>query len=810
MLNYFFKISFFLLLPVVLLAQASNFVTGVSLTDAREGSDLTIRADLTNISEISDITIAYRVFGTTEFIKKEMDLSGGSASINLGADEIRLPSLEYYFIIKMRSGGEETYPVDAVMQSYLNVQVQPKSAKDSEVLLLNPEPGTPMTTDEALVTISLLKANDEVDKGKTRIFVNGADLSDQLFIAEDLIILAGDKLVSNLKTGGLNSVRVELYKKDGAAYHAYSAGFEVKEKSGNRIQGTPFEYFLNVRGETRNENVREVNNWYNNISLDGKATYGAFDADLQVYATSEEKGYLQPYNRYKLGIYNEYFRVIGGDYTPGYQSLIMNGKRVRGITSSLHVGFFNVQASYGEINRGIDGAIVEILPPNTSLLGADIQRLPDGRIARVNQGTFKRDVLAVNPYFTAGETFKLGFTYLHSKDDLASAQFTRQPQENVVAGADFALNLDDNRIQLYAQGAFSVINKDITTGNIPDSTIDKVFGPGGAFSGNSGQIKDIKDIISRFITFNQFLSPLKPEELSSLAYEVSLSLNYFNNYFKGSYISRGFDYISFGNNYLRTDVSGFNLFDRFSLLDNRMFLSLGYERLEDNRNKTKFATTAFTNFNASVSYYPAFNLPGIILSYSRNENNNGILSTDPDPIRRTYGIDDYTNRFGLQVTYRFFAGYNHNLSANASISNRKDNTVFQFDANNTMFGLNYSTEWSKYLQSFLNLNMSNNEIVQGPGRPTVNFNITSLVAGAKYYLMQNKLVLNGSVSPTFGDSKRTAIDVSALYYVLQNFSLQLQVRYILNSGDIFDPVRRVTIPIANDSIIGLTTRYELR
>jgi len=810
MLNYFFKISVFLLLPVALFAQASNFVTGVSVTDAREGSDLTIKVELTNINEISDITIAYRVFGTTEFIKKEMELSGGSARMNIGANEIRLPSLEYYFIIRTRNNGEETYPVDAVMQSFLNVQVQPKSVKDDEILVLNPEPGTPMTSDEALITISLLKATDDVDKGKTKIFVNGIDLSGQLFIAEDLIILAGDMLASNLKTGTVNSLRVELYKKDGSTYHAYAAGFDVKEKSGGRIPGTPFEYFLNVRGETRNESVRDINNWYNNISLDGKATYGAFDADLQVYATSEEKGYLQPYNRYKFGLYNEYFRVIGGDYTPGYQTLIMNGKRVRGITGSLHAGFFNVQASYGEISRGIDGQIVEILPPNSSLLGSDKIKLSDGSIARVNQGTFTRDVLAVNPYFTAGETFKLGFTYLHSKDDLATAQYTRQPQENVVAGADLALNFDDNKIQLYAQGAFSIINKDITSGNLADSTIDKVFGPGGAFSGNAGQIKDIKDIISRFITFNQFLSPLKPEELSSLAYEVSLSLNYFNNYFKGSYISRGFDYISFGNNYLRTDVSGFNLFDRVSLLENKMFLSLGYEMLEDNRNKTKFSTTKFTNFNASVSYYPAFDLPGVILSYTRNENNNGILRNDPDLLKRTYGIDDYTNRFGIQVTYRFFAAYNHNLSANASLSNRKDNTIFQFDANNTMFGLNYSTEWSKSLQSFLNFNLSNNEIVQGPGMPTINFNITSLVAGAKYFMMQNKLVLNGSVSPTFGDVSRTAIDVSALYYVLQNFSLQLQVRYILNSGDFIDPVKNIKIPVANDSIIGLTTRYELR
>lgn len=785
-------------MPVVLFAQVSNYITGVELTDAREGLDLTLKVNLTNINDISDVTLAYRVFGTSEFIRADMVLAGGMARVTIPAEKIKVPSIEYYFIVETRNNGEEFYPIDALNQNFLRVQVQPKSEKDDEILVLNPDPGSPMQIDDALVTISLLKANDQVDKSKTKIFINGNDLSSSMMVAEDLIILAGDNLSSNLKKGGINSMRIELYKNDGSGYHAYTAGFEVTDKAGGRVAGTPLEYFFNVRAESRNENIRDASNWYNNISLDGKATYGAFDMDAQIYATSEEKGYLQPYNRYKVGLYNEYFNVIGGDYTPSYQSLVMNGKRVRGVNGSVHLGFFNVQASYGEINRGIDGSIVEILPPGSSLLGSDKVRLPDGSIARISQGTFKREVFAVNPYFTAGETFKLGFTYLHSKDDKATAAYTNQPQENLVAGTDLTVNLDDSRIQLYGQAAFSVLNKDITTGNISDTTIDKVFGPGGAFSGNADDIKKIKDIISQFITFNQFLSPLKPQELSSLAYEASLALNYFGNYFKGSYISRGFDYTSFGNNYLRTDVSGFNLYDRIAFMENKMFVSLGYERLQDNRNDTKFATTTFSTFNASVSYYPAFNLPGIIISYSRNENNNGIGATDPDIQRRTYGIDDYTNRFGLQVTYRFFAGYNHNLSLNASISGRKDNTIFQFDANNNMFGLNYATEWSKALQSFLNLNYSHNEIINGVLNTTQTFDITSLVAGAKYYMMENKLILNGAVSPTFGDLKRTAFDASAQYYLMKNFSLQFQFRYILNDGT------------TNDSIAGLAARYELR
>ncbi|KAA0242220.1 MAG: hypothetical protein EDM75_16235, partial [Chlorobiota bacterium] len=287
MLKHLFRTIILFFIPAALFAQVSNYITGVELTDAREGLDLTVKVNLTNINEISDITLAYRVFGTSEFIREDMDLAGGLARVTIPAEKIKVPSLEYYFIIDTRNNGEEYYPIDAMNQNFLRVQVQPKSEKDDEIIVLNPDPGSPMSIDEALVTISLLKASDEVDKSKTKIFINGNDISSSMMLAEDLIIIAGDNLSSSLKKGGLNSMRVELYKADGSGYHAYSAGFEVTDQAGGRVAGTSLEYFLNVRAESRNENVRDYSSWYNNISIDGKATYGAFDMDALVYATSE-------------------------------------------------------------------------------------------------------------------------------------------------------------------------------------------------------------------------------------------------------------------------------------------------------------------------------------------------------------------------------------------------------------------------------------------------------------------------------------------------------------------------------------------
>ena len=257
MLKHLFRTVILFFIPTILFAQVSNFITGVELTDAREGLDLTVKVNLTNTNDISDITLAYRVFGTSEFLRADMDMAGALARVTIPADKIKVPSLEYYFIIDTRNSGEEYYPIDAQNQNFLRVQVQPKSEKDDEIIVLNPDPGSPMSIEDALVTISLLKASDEVDKSKTKIFINGSDISSSMMIAEDLIIVAGDKLANSLKKGGLNSMRVELYKADGSGYHAYSAGFEVTDRAGARIAGSAFEYFLNVRAESRNENIRD-------------------------------------------------------------------------------------------------------------------------------------------------------------------------------------------------------------------------------------------------------------------------------------------------------------------------------------------------------------------------------------------------------------------------------------------------------------------------------------------------------------------------------------------------------------------------
>jgi len=64
------------------------------------------------------------------------------------------------------------------------------------------------------------------------------------------------------------------------------------------------------------------------------------------------------------------------------------------------------------------------------------------------------------------------------------------------------------------------------------------------------------------------------------------------------------------------------------MIDNKLILSIGYEELKDNLQKTKVATTTFQTINASISLFPRADFPNITLGYTRNANNNGLRLSD--------------------------------------------------------------------------------------------------------------------------------------------------------------------------------------
>jgi len=359
----------------------------------------------------------------------------------------------------------------------------------------------------------------------------------------------------------------------------------------------------------------------------------------------------------------------------------------------------------------------------------------------------------------------------------------------LVAGSDITLSLDDRRILLRGQTALSVVNNDITTGTLTDATIDSVFGSGKQFSTDPQDIKDLRDLIKSFFTVNQFISPLQPQELTSLAFEGDLSLNYFNNFLKAGYIQRGHDYNSYGSSFLRNDIRGYSIQDRLRLLNNTIFISGGYEVYKDNLKEIKPFTTTFTTISSSVAWFPGFDLPGITLGYNRYINSNESINSTP--ISPAFVVDDATNRYSVQVNYALKAYTTHQTSVSFAYSDRADNSPNNNNVSNTSVYLSASSLWSELLSSTFNFGLNNASLASG------DFNYVTLLGGVRYSVLPERLIASASFSPSFGDFKRLSFDFDAEYFIVKQWSILGTFRYNDNAD------------YSDDLIFSISTRFIL-
>ncbi len=781
---------------ISLSAQTSTTISDVEISDVVEGESLTFTASLLQPEITSSVTLAYKPFVESEFTFVEMEVIANTATYTINADEIKIPSVSYYLEVRLTTGVVETYPVNVPDGNQpVELPVSSKSEKEKEIIILSPAAGETVSKDDFFISVSFIKAPEIVDVSATKIYLGTQDITEYILFAGDLLIFYSNNFPDVVGSGG-QSIRIETFDKEGNEYYSSTRNFTTKSAELIELEADALTYSGNFKLESRNESFNTESEWFNNLTVDLNSKYSDWKFRGYAYLTSEEKSDAQPRHRFFASAESDWLKLRVGDAYPKYPQLIMNGKRVRGVSGGLELGFFNIQSSYGQVKRSVEGELLgtydaETVPLESNVNVISIDKAKYGNpYGEINAGTYQRDIFVLRPSFGSGEYFKWGFTYLHSKDDMNSVEFAKAPEENVVAGTDMRINLDNRNIIIKGSAAVSLINSDISPGELTDSQIDTIFGGEDSFIDvDPKTIKDIKSYLGKFITVNQNIGPLNPQELSSLGAEGSVQLNYFNNSLKTSYVFRGNEYSSFGQDFVRTDVKGINIADRIRFWDNRLFLTLGYEKLEDNLQKTKQATTEYETFNAAVSIFPRMNFPNITVTFTRNDNKNDIDPLDEE--KSIYLVDYSTNRVSSNISYGFTAGVKHNSSLNFTTSSTEDNGATGIDANFLSTSFSFNSYWNRDLTSFFSLIHYNSEISQ------VKYNYTTVAVGGRYRMLQDKLELKATLRPTFGDLEQQVLDLLANYMFIENLYAGLQIRIFRKPG------------ISTDSITGLTLRYNI-
>ncbi len=799
-----------LLSPNFGVAQVSTKVASIMPTESEPDIPLALTVTLLQGETIERVFLVYRPFGESQYTSVEMDILGNVASAKLPPKVVQPPGIEFYIVLADRDGILETYPLSETADPFhnppektLRLPVRVSDDSSPEVVFLSPEPLATVPASDLVISFSLLRADSAVVQQATQVMLDGIDVTSEVVFSDDMAVYVPESAGREIPPG-THRVTVRLYDREGHLHRIQGVTFVIP---GAVLQQLPqavenrFKYNATVTLESRHETVDRKGTWYNRGGYRFTGKYGAWRILSNAYATSEESVNRQPQNRFYVGAESKWLRAGYGDHYPsGFPDLILSGKRVRGFHSSLLFGGFNVDMTIGRTVRPVEGALLKTFPDSllsqeqTKDRSAAYGPYAPGIWGKYQYGTYGRDLFAIRPSFGSGEEFQLGFTWLKSKDDMSSIQYGFSPEENLVVGADLVSRFDANRIEVTGQVAFSATNSDITGGNISDQRIAELFP-----AKDTSTVKDVRDKLSQFITVNENLRPLSFEKLPTAAYDIALRLNYFDNVFKLSYVFRGNDYMSFGQTFLRKDIRGFNIMDRVRLLGNRLYATLGYERLHDNTDSTKVATTTFSNVNLALSYIPGPEAPTVTVGYAHYVNDNGLPVSGPLTPLSVSAVNDVTNRFFVQSSYDFTMEARHTASLSLSTSSRDDATLRQLDVQNVAVSLGLTSRFAPIpLQTGLDISANFNNLPSGAFQGVYHrLDYTSIGMQARYELIESVLSLLGAFTPTFGDFQRAVGTFEADWYVLRGMSLSLELSYFGNKD------------LPNDSFVSLRYRYDM-
>ncbi len=793
-----------LLLPAAAgLAQLSSSVTEVTPAEAGAGAPVSLTVTLQQGHRATSILLLYRPFGSSSYRKAEMDLRGSTARFTIPADYILPPFVEYYLVLTDEAGTSEAYPRTTGTDPLRSPPLQPLRLmvgknEEPQVLFLSPDPGAVVDPDDILISLSLLRADSTVVRRATQVKLDDINVTASAVFSEELIVIVPSNQGLRLSPGP-HTIKVGLFNRKGEVQATAELTFSVRGSAAGLLQSAQpvrgFDYNLNVQVESRNENIRDEGTWYNRAGATFRGKTGIWTINSNLFLTSDERSDRQPQHRFFLGVQTPWVQAGYGDHYPTLPELILNGKRVRGLQASARYGIFGMDLSLGQISRAIDGRLLKSFPADS--VSVEFRKDSTAAFGRVDSitwgkfgyGTYARNLFAIRPNIGNHETWEVGFSWLSAGDDVGSIAYGLRPKENIVFGSDFVARFDDRRIEVSGQAALSAYNSDISSGTFTDAYVDSVY------PNDASGIKTARDYLKRLITVNDNFRPLSAQTFSTLAYEVGVGLNYFDNSLKFTYLYRGNDYTSFGQSFLQTDIRGFTLVDRARIIDNQVFLTLGFERLSDNTNGTKPATTDFTNMNIAASYLPRRDLPTITVGFSHYGNDNGLQVSGADSLT---AVNDGTNRIYLQSSYNFLFGARHTARLNVSTSNRSDESIRRYDVKNVTLEIGLTTLYTIPLRTVFNLGIFRNTLPAGTLRGESRYvNYTVLTLGSRYTVIAGILTLGATVAPTFGDYKRIVLDFGSEWTARPDMSLLFQLTFFKNDG------------VPDERIVSLRYRYTI-
>lgn len=775
-------------------------------------------------------------FGYTQ---KEAQFNNGVFRVQLTPDEIAGNRLEYYFQVSLINSPNDLFfpenlpaenPVEVDLASQTETVSYPK-LNAVDYTIMSPRPGKAIAANDLFIAIALFYDKQELEPGGSfRLLIDEKDVTASADTADYFISYVPEKL-----SRGAHTVRL-LYKSPSGLSEVVSWQFSVVDPK--KAQYTRLTPGLMPQGRVELTARNQLIAGEPNDALTGRTflngSYGLLRYSINGFLTSQESARLQPLNRYGINMQlGKWWKLEAGHVFPSMSQFTIQGRRMFGVNTSLHLLYenLNIQFMHGELSRKVTNLYNPIEADVVTVNGNPQDTLYTLGLQNNGQGTFARKITAVRVGLGNPKYVQLGIQAMKVEDDTSSVfnvidfdditsdntsllsnlttdqrlQLINDPDQlqvqggglrprgNFVAGADLRFGLDQNRIRFNTETVASVLNNDIYGG-----ALDSLRAADIGFEDINQSDLDLLGQLSRLIIINENMSvvPIRLRNFNTdsasaeaffptsiIGSNTELSFNYPRNNLSIQYRWIGPDFISLANATIRRDIAGFTINDRIRLMQNQLFVTVGFESLFDNVANTRDATTTTNSYRTNLSWFPVRDvLPRVSAGFRYRTRSNGVgrfnpevpngLETasvlnlrivDGDTLTTALPRANNTLNLNFSVTQQLrLWDMVHDASLTLSTLNTTDDVYAFGDATNHAVSFNLGTRFENIpLTTQLGLNVNNTQAGSGQ----LDIDIFGIFAGASYFLFDGKLNVNGRLAFTSNVTRNRQLQFVDQQYV---------------------------------------------
>jgi hypothetical protein len=686
------------------------------------GEEVDIEVMLSGMTnEIYDLHLFYREMGEADYSSVLMRREGLLYKSTIKTAGFTAGQMQYYVAYEGALGEIGTFPEEMAEFNPFIMEIAPARVLQEdgpvEVVILSPLEEETVVDEDIVVAVYVFSEEEQIDYANTRLVIDGVNIRTNVDFSDGVVTYTPP--LGQTFRDGFHNVEVQIFNTEGRALGQKSWSFRsiqgVSKQPKSFIRGSAFIENRYQSIGPSGEGFDPVDNFFR---TGGEITgrYNDIDYRARLVVSSEEDANVQPVNRYtgevkyNFSPENNIF-LIGGDFNPYYNTLVLQDKRVRGIHAGLNVGFFTFDYILGQLRRGINGR-ADSLSTGTGV--SDFIAV---------DGTYEQNMWSIRPGFKFWDTAWWTLNLVNAKEDPNSIEIGGNAKESVSLGTDLNLNFDQKRVIIDASFNASINN---TNAGLEEVSWDTLAKYNDDLQGND-EAKQLWDFLEStgWLSMTTGINPLP-----SYAMQFDATFRYFYNNLKIRYYKMDRDFANPGNPYLLKDISGFQISDNIRLFENQVYLTIFYKNYTTDRSRNEEATDN-SELGVTLSYFPYQALPSLNITYANMDRSNGVSAEQTDLFR----VNNQTQRLSFNTSYNFdITGTRNAVTLNYTTYGRDEEVSPSAQSDFGLYAIGLRTNFAIPIVTRLNYSSSENDIGTGTSLTQSNLKVNTFLIGVDYVM----------------------------------------------------------------------------